>query len=460
MSLPINKQLSPKENLYELIRHTWPDQASVLTEDNVIITRGPIVEGTRDQVSVTIQGTGELVIGTKEVVYTATDLSRLRFDNAEVATEGEMATLITQFIGTQLGELGIEADVGEITWNGDTWSCPLTAKTDALVLVGALNMIAYHTLQPLVMNIYDDPQELADAIASLRPITQKEIFDTWPRFDVPMTGGGSEYWEDPSQATGDTKAWEYQESTGQVLQPLNTESWTGFISKNKYDRYDHMVTIGSTGVDDDFNGVVLAHTYQNGINNLLLLALSPNPGNAATWPGAENSSNVIVIREGVAFSPFAATNDFITLTNPKDPKSPGNWSVKGERRVYVSRRGDNFTIELSDWGSDVVSDKYTFEINLNDDPSMDIFKGPHSYGYFSLSQPNSYFKDIFFDGGERPDTILFAPDRAIYEYVPGEGWKVDPNQVPLAIYGAPRELRNAKDGKRYVLREDGSITPL
>lgn len=458
MTIAIDKNLSGRENVYALIQHTWPAYADVLTEENVTITRGAVDEET-GTISLTITANSELVTGVKEVTYKVTNLNSIYFSSPDVTSAVEVESLIAAFIAENVPAGTGELVVDEVTWNGDTWNSVISTKEDNLTAVGSMPIVAYHTLQPLVMNIFNDPVELQDTIDTLKPATQKDIFDTWPRFDTPMTGINEQFWLDGSLATGDTAAWQYQTAQQRVFQPLNTNSWTGFISKNKYDRYDHAVTIGSTGTDDDFNGVVLAHQWDGSVNHMLILAISPNPGNGAEWAGAENSSAVMV-HNGGAFNPFGAIATEVVLPNPTDPKSPGNWSVKGKRRLQVIRRGDQFDISMSNWGSTTLNPAKSFSFNLNNYPSMARFKGPQVYGYFSLSQPNSYFEDLFFDAGERPDTILYAPTGKVYKHTPGAGWGIDNSIIPLEEFGAPRELRNASDGARYVLNLDGTITPI
>jgi hypothetical protein len=77
-----------------------------------------------------------------------------------------------------------------------------------------------------------------------------------------------------------------------------------------------------------------------------------------------------------------------------------------------------------------------------------------------LSQAGTYYKDLFFDGGERTDTITYAPTGEVYTYNPITGWVVEQGLSLTQIYGAPRELISETTGQRFMLNVDGSITPI
>ncbi len=309
-------------------------------------------------------------------------------------------------------------------------------------------------LPPITINIYNNSSDLQDALSSIRPVTQQDIFNTWPRFMFNQNGGGQNYWIDPKLATGEASHWTYNASEQRVQMPTNTDNWNGFLSLKKYDRYDHECTIGSSNSDDDWNGVVIAHNWSNNVNNLLFVNVSTanNLENTITSP---YSTSII---GHYSASNLRTSPDFF-IPNPSDPRLSAGWSGR-TKRIRAIRRGDDITVDVSDWNSQEYSPPKQIKFNLNDDPSLSIFKGPQSYGYINLSQAGTYYKDLFFDGGERTDTITYAPTGEVYTYNPITGWVVEQGLSLTQIYGAPRELISETTGQRFMLNVNGTITPI
>lgn len=331
------------------------------------------------------------------------------------------------------------------------------------------SLIRYSTedfeLQPIEVNIFGTEAELQNALDSLKPITQKDIFDEFPRFVFPTSGQTQDYWTDPSQATGGQAQWEWQEDNQRVYMPLNQAFWSGFVSAKKYDRYDHEMTTGSTDGDDDWNQVVIQHKWENGINHLLVLTLSPWNQSGTTWEGHENGQNVFsygggrlsLNSTGVSQAWDTSKTKVYTVQGDQTPNT--GWSGK-ERRVGIYRREDLITVKLSDWNSGTFNESLTMTLDLNSDQFLQKFKGPQSYGYTNMSQGKSYYKDIFFDGGERMDQITDQRTGDVYTYDPGVGWSITGGVNLQDIYGQPRVLRNSQTNKEFMLGVDGSLTPL
>lgn len=315
-------------------------------------------------------------------------------------------------------------------------------------------------LPPITINIFSDLDLLQSAIDELKPVTQREIFDTWPRFAHNTNGGGQLYWDNPANATGDAKAWQYNEANQRVTMPLNTATWNGFVSKKKYDNYVHEVTVGSTDGDDDWNGVVIGHVWQGGINKILGLTISTR-NNASVFPGSTASTILVGAIDGAVFSgngSYVPETSFM-VANFNDPIVNAGWLGR-EKRIRIVRRGDLITIDISAWDSTSYDPVRRMVLDLNSDPKLAIFKGPQSYGYWNFSQAATYYKDIFFDDGERADTITYAPTGEVYTYDPLEGWVVEQGLSLVDIYSAPRMLIAATTSWKYTLNEDGSIVEI
>lgn len=316
-------------------------------------------------------------------------------------------------------------------------------------------------LPPVTINIFDDQNELQDQLDELKPVTQKDIFNTWPRFVFNAGGSGQQYWENPQQQTDGQAQWQWQENNQRVYMPLNQQVWSGFMSDKKYDRYDLECTVGSTDGDDDWKQIIIQHKFENDINKLLMVVVSSNQG-GQTWPNNQYGQMIIAYNGG---NLDLHNNNYHTQTNSllipftTDPRPGGGWSGK-ERRIGIVRRGDTITIRLSNWNQTVFNETLTKTINLNDYPDLATFKGPQAYGFTNFSQGQSYYKDLFFDGGERMDTITYQPTGEVYTYEPSTGWTVEQGLNLVDIYGQPRVLISEKDGRRFLLNTNGSITAI
>lgn len=315
-------------------------------------------------------------------------------------------------------------------------------------------------LPPVTANIFSSQSELQDALAQLKPTTQKDIFQTWPRFFFEQDGSGQRFWSDPSTATGAQATWQWQENNQRVWMPVNQHVWTGFISTKKYEEYDHEMTTGSNDQDDDWNAIVIGHKWDAGINHLLMVIVSTD-NHKANWPGNRSTASIVQYTGGGLALHSNTPNHWSSVTTQTIPLPlpvpGGHWNGK-EIRIGVSRRGDEITVKLSSWNQTEYDPANTTTIDLNSSQILRQFKGPLSYGYANMSQGQTYYKDIFFDGGERMDTITFQPTGEVYTYDPQTGWNVEQDLNLADIFGQPRTIINQQDGVSYTLNVDGSIT--
>lgn len=297
-------------------------------------------------------------------------------------------------------------------------------------------------LPPQNSFIYGDTSSLNDALASMKPPTTKDIFDTWARFS------NNNYFPDPTNIPEDSEAskWYWDDALQSAVMPLNSSTFLGFVSDEMVDYYDHECLMQSTNADDDWNGLLLAYIYKDGIS-YSLSATACRDG-----------------RNGVGDEPAVNLNirynwGTIISGNNNNNERGGGWV--GQRKwIKVSRRGDQFTVYFSRWNSDVYDPTLTMEVNLNDEPRFEIFKGPQRYGYCNISQSGSTFSKIKYFGGILRDTIIDAAKNEVYRYDTANGWQKLPGVKAQDIYGAPRVLTNPDTGKSYRLETNDTITAL
>lgn len=311
--------------------------------------------------------------------------------------------------------------------------------------INVMNLKAYIKNAALLpeqpVYVYGNAAELNNALATLVPPSNRDIFEKWDRISA------NDYFTpaNPPPAENEAAAWVWNDTRQAAVMPLNSSTFLGFISSEAVDYYDHEVTVSSGNADDDWNGLIMAFVRQGNINyHLSFLALVDGTNGAAN-PPADNLN----IRYN--FSTSIKSNGGNNLN--------GGWAGK-TKRMKVSRRGDQFTMYASNWNSNVFNPALTMTLNLNDDPRFAIFKGPTKYGYGNISQADSYFDKIKYFGGILRDTIVDAQNNRVYRYTPGSGWQQLAGVKAQDVFGAPRVITNPDDNKRYRLELNNTITPL
>lgn len=290
--------------------------------------------------------------------------------------------------------------------------------------------------------IYGTPTDTQNALTTITPPTVQQIFSTWARF------AANEFYPSGSTIPSESEAaaWYWDDAISAAVMPLNSVGFVGFISDELVDYYDHEATVTSTNADDDWNGLVLA--FQRGSDNInysLSVTVSCDGTNGTTTEIQPN----LQIRYN--FGTILKTN------NANDVRGNG-WSGK-TKRLKVSRRGDQFTIQASQWDQYAYDPTLTMTINLNDYSQLARFKGPMQYGYCNVSQPASSFKDIKYFGGTLRNTIIDATNNLVYRYSLTGGWQLLNGVKAQDVFGSPRALIGP-DNKSYMLETDGTITRL
>lgn len=288
--------------------------------------------------------------------------------------------------------------------------------------------------------IFGTTESVNNALLTIVPPTPAEIFSSWARFSQ------NDYYPKGSTIPpgSEAAAWYWDDAISAAVMPLNTNTFCGFVSDELVDYYDHEATLTSTNGDDDWNGLVLAFDRaSNGVNHTLSITASCD-GTNGTVPTIQPN---LQIRYNYST---------ILKSNSNNDIRGNGWSGK-TKRIKVSRRGDQFTIQSSRWSEYVFDQSLTMEINLTEFPQLERFRGPKAYGYCNISQPYSSFGSIKYYGGILRDTIIDAVKNQVYRYKFGVGWQLMSGVTAQDVYGAPRALIGT-DAKSYMLEIDGSIT--
>ena len=188
-------------------------------------------------------------------------------------------------------------------------------------------------------------------------------------------------------SASEANAWYFDESLDSFVQPLNTGSFTGFVSSVKYRTYTHRATLRSSASDNDANGLVIAYVIdENGYPHTLSCIV--NKGHESH---AGNFTYAIVYNRELNGEQIVKTG---TMSSGH---TTGAWSGN-YITMEVSKAANAIECSISDWGSLDINLNTVINIDLNDYSWGQYFTGRVQYGYCNQSQPNSYFTDIYFSG--------------------------------------------------------------
>lgn len=200
--------------------------------------------------------------------------------------------------------------------------------------------------------------------------------------------------------SSEAKAWYFDYNLKSFVQPLNTGSFTGFVSSIKYKTYVHRATLRSSASDNDANGLVIAYVKDaNGYPHTLSCII--NKGGESH---AGSFYYALVYNRGLSGQQIIKTGKM------SSGHSTGGWS-NSYITMEVSKAGNAIECSISNWNSLVINTSTVIYIDLNDYSWGNLFIDRVQYGYCNQSQPDSYFTDIYFSGkGPLKSDIILSPD--------------------------------------------------
>lgn len=215
-----------------------------------------------------------------------------------------------------------------------------------------------------------------------------EIFNTWYRFSH---SGSVNYPALPAELSG----WSLN-AQGEISSTINSSSYIGFVSPTKHSNFELDVQIRSTIADDDANGIIIAflkednreftisaiRTFGGWFSGIWKLYYNANQSDAVVLGTAEAD---LKWGDGVLGKDRATAGPYV---------QNGGWNradVKDGTRIRVTRNGDIITAETSNFGSTDLVPSAKITLDLASLPILARFRKPASYGYSSISQPNSFY---------------------------------------------------------------------
>lgn len=217
--------------------------------------------------------------------------------------------------------------------------------------------------------------------------TFKEVFDDWDRI--------SHIYNNDNQPanTGELTSWTYDQGNDAIVCPINSKTFVGFTSPKEVGEYHFDTLVGSPHSDDDALIIILACKVIDGHEHTLCAVRArstqghiKNSSRFDIWYNYHQPSRKLIKKSSLGSGNLGSWS--------------GNWS-----RITADRVGDEFTVsatrfvkstDLSNHGpNDIVS---TLKFNIMDIPELQKFRSGGSFGYGSMSQPHSTYRNIF-----RPD---------------------------------------------------------
>ena len=267
-----------------------------------------------------------------------------------------------------------------------------------------------------------------------------DVFNTWKKFSHKNATNDAI----PSEMT----AWTYDSGTDTITQPLNTESYVGFISPKSYSSYDITVRCYSTGSDDDSIGLVAAFAKDsNGLEHTLSFIRSPG-GTSAKWVAILDYNQFALT--GTSYGQKILVNKSAASTTPSSTASWNTESIGTGTVIKMVRSGNVITAKCSQFNSNTIDDNTLITVDLDalsdENPTLNLFKGSSPWGYSNFSQPNSKYENISVTD---PDGMIFdIPNNQVLQYSNGT-WVVVSGQTPISAIGAGRLSYNSVTGKLF-----------
>ena len=264
------------------------------------------------------------------------------------------------------------------------------------------------------------------------------IFSSWLRFSHDSSSA------QPANSS-ETTAWSYSNATGQISSTVNSNTYIGFVSPDKYSYYTLEVRLFSPGVDDDNIGVICGwYVDPADGREYTLSALRDVGGTGFNWRIVYNylRSDAKVILD------YNAT---VSKVNPG-----GGWSAFGNigATVKVVRNGNILEFETTQLGSSTYDPNTRVTLDLTSDPLLVKFTGASNYGYSAYSQEFATFDTITFS---TIGNSIFDMNTGNAYVKTGNAWGLSSTINVFNSIGVGRILSNPTTKKLFFVKSQSKI---
>lgn len=290
-------------------------------------------------------------------------------------------------------------------------------------------------------NFASNDEELTTATAS--SASNLDVFNTWGRFSHNDTE------TQPASATEIT-SWSYDAGTDTISSTVNSSTYIGFYSLNKYDNYEMDLKLTSNVADNDRMGFVIAFMTDDTGREHTLSAVRNNDTNPMTW--------------AIIYNYYRSDEWIVSDGSTIIPSTVDTWATYPDgTRIKVRREKDL----IQAWSTQVDSATFVpeslLEVDLSSDTRLEKFRGSQAYGYSAASQDNSTFSDINFvvfstDGTK--DYVFDMSTDTVYVPDGSGGYEIDTSKSLFTDIGPGRLIQDVTSHKTWFISEDGSIQPI
>ena len=309
---------------------------------------------------------------------------------------------------------------------------------------GSSNVKASNLLE--IANLVDSLEDLNNSTS--KPVSFADVFNNWKRF--------SHQGNINDASTSDMQAWRYDEVNDKVICTVNSGTYIGFISNEKYDNYTLEATVSSTNDDDDEIGLVIAMAKDsNGIEHTLSVIRRRNgkPLFSIVYDAERPTNKTLKKIDKLSGDDIDYNNGSVTNT----PQTA--WTrVPTGTRIYVKRTPEGVIVKCSPFNSEQYDETSVLRVNFSDYEELEKFKAACPYGYSCFSQNESSFSNIKFTGG-LSSVIFDAVNGKVLKFENGT-WITDTTKDIVNEIGKGKFVYNDTTRKLFYINTDATILPL
>lgn len=293
------------------------------------------------------------------------------------------------------------------------------ASFSNLVPRKALGFLSVVTTDAELNTMFSTQEKMADVFNSWKKISRGCWNDATKRI---------EYGFSDSAIQSELDGFTYDAATDKIKNSADTFSLVGFISPTAYDNYvlDVILRSDSTWQNDPLGLIVGYVMDADGTTHTLSIMRNLWYPSYSTYGAVDvvvdyNTVGQTLIktqRAGLKWVDGSDATGNMVSTAPAFAIKPWAQAVNG-CRLKVTRAGDTFTVETTQYDETAFVDAAKFTFTLNDHASLARFKGPQRYGYAAISQDYAIW-DVQLRPGAR-QAVVDIRDKSVREWN-GTAW--------------------------------------
>lgn len=236
--------------------------------------------------------------------------------------------------------------------------------------------------------------------------TASDIFTKWGRLQ------GNTFFEAGSTIPEGSEAASWSISGTKITTSVNSSNYIAFLSEFSFSKFTIEFTVGSTALDDDQIGGVIAAVREDGQNHLLVVGRNRGGSTSPTF-------NIMYVIGNTVKKTLAVYDDGVR----------GSWGTSGGTfsKIKMTRDRNLLSVTASPFGSSTYDNAFNLNVDLSNDPDLARFLNGAQFGFYAQSQADAYFDGVTFTF----PAAEFKSEKGTVVFAPGETSKT----VPITVYG-------------------------